>query len=611
MAHRELVEVTLKKYNFSFDVARLSEEAILEKLAVISTDTGVISKIEYQNFVFMETIVNLDRVFRFAIETAGDDREEQMQFRNDMESLVYGVNPAFDPVLLVITKNGMIRPVTLGEGVPLVENPGWDKDFEDVDPYIEVEEFDIIDDPEDAPPNISDDGGSSNSKYVKKKWSRTNIVVTIRKFSKENIGDVFRGFSSFPSELIYKAHIIHKCVVDHEHLLLLIESMRITDDVAQEVILDEIFKLCVSVNPFLKFSEIDISSLPRKSTRTGKSVRKRSPKTEVKSDRLFTDVGKEDLLTLADRMKAKVVGQGEAIDQIVETIQIASCGLRNPDKPIAVYMLCGVTGVGKTYSSKVLADELCGSQEAMVRIDCSEYTQQHDIQKLYGSPPSYVGYDDGGFLTNAVMARPFSIVLFDEIEKAHSKLFDVLLQVMDDARLTDGKGNVVSFKDCVILLTSNVGVAESEAVKGTMGFGDDAHLTEDRRNDALKKALKKRFRPEFLNRIDNTISFRSLNKEDAVRVVELLLDKVAGYLQPKNIEVEFTDAVKSMIFDKGFSKKFGARPLERAMEREVIKPIAQKLLREEIKNDSSILVDFIDGQLVIKDKKSKQLKKAQ
>jgi hypothetical protein len=615
MSKSELVEVTLEQFDFTFDVVKLAEDVVLDKLALLSTSTGLLSRIEYQNFLLTETVLNLERVFHFVAEASGGEPPVQIEIRNLIVDKVVSINPSFDPTLLVINKSGVIKPSILGDGTPLTLNADWDKVLgtDVINPYVQFESVEITDDPEeeddDEPPPLPDpleipSFSMVNVPTESRLWKRTNLNIEVRKFAKQDVPALFPPRLVFPDEQKFQTYVITITIPNIPSLYQIVDQMGLVELVGLDVVIKDLFDLCLDVNPFFKFAEVlDISKLKdlKKVDPPVRRAGKRSKKTERKSDREFKSVSKEDLLSLADRMKSKIVGQGDAIDQIVETIQVASCGLRDPEKPVAVYMLCGKTGTGKTLTAKVLAEELCGSRDAIVRIDCSEYTEQHSIQKLIGAPPSYVGYEDGGFLTNAVQEHPFSIVLFDEIEKAHNKLFDVLLQIMDDARLTDGKGNVTSFKDCIILLTSNIGVAESEAVKGTMGFGDDGILTEARRDEALKKALKARFRPEFLNRIDSSVNFRSLSKEDGLVIVGLLLAKINGYLEKKDITAEFTDAIKEMVFAKGFSSKYGARPLERTIEKEVVKPLAQMLLKEEIKEGSTIKIDYKKDKVVVKE----------
>lgn len=618
MSAGELVEVVLEGHGFTFTVVRLPKEVIIDKLALVSPSTGIITRTDYQNFVFSQTILNLERIFMFMTEKSSSVTE-YVNLRDSIINLSYDINPGLNPSILSLTSSGIIKPsVICDDCSPLEDNPDWNRVPDAFNPYADIDLAEIMDDIEEYAMDEEDSEPSffSNLKppphleTVVRKWERTNLELEIKRYGEEDISALLKPTLTFPEEdNVYKIFIIQQTVVNAEHLFLLVESMNLTETVPIEIITEELYSICIEVNPFLKLEEIDLNDLrnfkksspsPKKRKKSRKRIiRRGSNKEEEEDTRAFTDVTKSELLTLAARMKEKVIGQDEAIDKIVETVQISSCGLRDPEKPVAVYMLCGTTGIGKTLTAKVLAEELCGDRNSIVRIDCSEYTQAHDTQKLIGAPPSFIGHDDGGFLTNAIQKHPFSIVLFDEIEKAHSKFFDVLLQIMDDSRLTDGKGVVTSFKDCVILLTSNVGVSETESVKNTMGFGDAAVLTSDKQESAINKALKKRFRPEFLNRVDSVINFKSLDKINALKIAELLLGKVASYLDNKDIKATFSTAVNEMVFDKGFSKKFGARPLERTIDQRVVKPLAQKILLDELTDGDVVEVDYVDNELIL------------
>lgn len=608
----ELVEVKLENRGFSFYVVNLPDDQLEDKLTFASSPTGLICRMEYQNFLLTEFVINLDRLFHFIADASSGDLEEQLLIREELELAIYKVNPLLDPDKLLLTSTGLVKPAVEGRtGSPLKENPDWNKTLEEFDAYVLIPEANILDAPPphimaEAPPTGASNEGTANFDMVEKRWERLNIVLSVRKFSRNDLSTIFGPDLSFGEELHYKIHIIQKCIDKADSVFALCDATGLTDSLKIPALADELYDICIEVNPFLKAEEVDLKKLKANLLKKSRKDR-RSPGTKSKrgNGRKFTDVAKSELVTLAKRINARVVGQEEAVEKLVDTIQIASCGLRDPESPIGVYLMCGTTGTGKTLSAKVLAEELCGSRDNMVRIDCSEYTEPHSVQKLIGSPPSYVGYEDGGFLTNAVQDNPFSVVLFDEIEKAHSKLFDVLLQIMDDARLTDGKGNITDFKDCIVLMTSNIGVSESEAVKSTMGFGDAGLLTDGRRAEAIQKALKDRFRPEFLNRIDETLSFRSLGKEDALSVVDLLLEKVKGYLKDKFIVADFTKNVRNMVFDKGFSKKYGARPLERTINKEIIRVLAKKIIKEEIKEGTKIRVDYRKDKLVVREVKSR------
>jgi ATP-dependent Clp protease ATP-binding subunit ClpC len=321
-----------------------------------------------------------------------------------------------------------------------------------------------------------------------------------------------------------------------------------------------------------------------------------------KNKKLFKDVPKDDLLKLADMMKVFVIGQDEAVEQIVEAVQRASVGLKDPQKPIGSFLFAGRTGIGKTLTTKVLADELIKDRNNLITIDCSEYSADHEYAKLIGAPSGYVGHEQGGILTNAVLEAPFSVVVFDEIEKASHKVHEILLQILEEGRLTDGKGQKVSFKDCIVILTSNIGVAEVDDVKKTIGFGDVAKVTEEKKNKAIDAAIKKKFKPEFLNRIDSTVHFRSLGKTDYMSIIDIELYKLNDNLRSndtefKSLTLEFDKKAKNFVFKHGIDEDYGARPLKRCIEKEISTLLAARLLRGDIVSDATVEVTVKRGKV--------------
>jgi len=240
-----------------------------------------------------------------------------------------------------------------------------------------------------------------------------------------------------------------------------------------------------------------------------------------------------------------------------------------------------------------------------VRIDCSEYSQKHEVSKLIGAPSGYVGYEEGGYLTNALMKRPFTVVLFDEIEKAHQSLHNILLQVMDEGRLTSNKGETVSFGETLLVLTSNVGVKEVESIGSRIGLGDVSVMTKDKQEKAIQEALKGTFKPEFLNRLDGIVTFNSLTKEHGERIIDIAFRRLNEWLKDKDIHVDYTSDATAHIYDVGFRPGFGARPLKRAMRKEVMLPISKLMLKDKIKKSHTIKVDFKDGKLTFSATKKK------
>jgi ATP-dependent Clp protease ATP-binding subunit ClpC len=301
----------------------------------------------------------------------------------------------------------------------------------------------------------------------------------------------------------------------------------------------------------------------------------------------------EKLLHMEERLHERVIGQDEAVRSVSEALRRARAGLKDPRRPIGSFIFLGPTGVGKTHLARALAEYMFDDEDAMVRIDMSEYGERHTVSRLIGAPPGYVGYDEAGGLTEAIRRRPYRVVLFDEIEKAHPEVLNVLLQIMEDGRLTDGQGRTVNFRHSVIIMTSNLGTS-SEA-KGTFGFvtsrtkseGERAQL---RRN--IEEALRRFFRPEFLNRVDEIIVFEPLTQKELDRIVELMLKEVEERVSDRHITIEVTEAAKKALVEEGYDPVYGARPLRRVVEREVENALARRILAGEVSGDDRVRVDY-------------------
>ncbi len=295
---------------------------------------------------------------------------------------------------------------------------------------------------------------------------------------------------------------------------------------------------------------------------------------------------KEKLLKMEERLHQRVVGQDEAIRAVANAVRRSRAGLQDPNRPIGSFIFLGPTGVGKTELARALAEFLFDSEENMIRIDMSEYQERHTVSRLIGAPPGYVGYDEGGQLTEAVRRRPYSVVLFDEIEKAHPEVFNTLLQLLDDGRLTDGHGRTVNFKNTVIIMTSNIG---SHYI---MELGPEAAQPK------VMEAMRQHFRPEFLNRIDEIITFHSLSRTDLLRIVDIQLQRLQALLAERKITLELTDAARQHLAETGYDPNFGARPLKRVIQREIQDPLAVALLSGEFQDGDTIRVDFVEDTIV-------------
>jgi ATP-dependent Clp protease ATP-binding subunit ClpC len=318
----------------------------------------------------------------------------------------------------------------------------------------------------------------------------------------------------------------------------------------------------------------------------------------------LTEGETERLLNMEDILHNRVIGQNEAVKAVSRAIRRARAGLKDPKRPVGSFIFLGPTGVGKTELCKALAESLFGDEEAMIRLDMSEYMERHTVSRLVGSPPGYVGYDDGGQLTEAVRRKPYSVVLFDEIEKAHPDVFNILLQILEDGRLTDSQGRTVDMRNTVLVMTSNVG-ASTLKKQETIGFtsSDDMKATEyEKMKDNIMDELKKTFRPEFLNRIDEIIVFHTLEKEQLRQIVRLMISNVAKRLAEQEIYLEVTDAAQDFMTKKGFDVNYGARPLRRVIQRMIEDNLSEEILADRIHLGDTVQVDLKDDKLVFNKK---------
>ena len=327
----------------------------------------------------------------------------------------------------------------------------------------------------------------------------------------------------------------------------------------------------------------------------------------------LTEGESERLLKLEETLHKRVIGQNDAIVAISKAIRRARVGLKAPNRPIGSFIFCGPTGVGKTELAKALAEAMFGSEDNMIRVDMSEFMEKHSTAKLIGSPPGYVGYDDGGHLSELVRKKPYSVVLFDEIEKAHPDVFNIMLQILDDGRLTDSKGRHISFKNTVIIMTSNVG-ASMITNTSKLGFTtaeDESKSKYEKLKDTVSEEMKKAFRPEFLNRIDETIVFSHLSKEEIRQIVDLMLKDLFKRLAEKELNIEVSDEVKDHLAECGYSEAYGARPLRRLIQRKMEDSLAEEILSGKYVKGDTIKVTLVDGKISFeKASKAKKTKKA-
>ena len=305
----------------------------------------------------------------------------------------------------------------------------------------------------------------------------------------------------------------------------------------------------------------------------------------------------EKLLHIEEALHERVIGQDKAVESVAEALRRAGSGLKDPKRPIGSFIFLGPTGVGKTELARALAGYMFDDEESMIRLDMSEYQERHTVSRIIGAPPGYVGYDEGGALTEAVRRRPYRVILFDEIEKAHPDLFNVLLQILDDGRLTDGQGRTVDFRNTIIIMTSNLGTSSDN--KGRFGFVSSRAVDDGQREvrqEQVEKALREAFRPEFLNRIDEIIVFEPLTEKELAKIVELMLHEVLSRLSEREVAFEVTEAAKAELVKEGYDRVYGARPLRRTVQRRIENPLARRILAGDFTEGDTIRVDYTEGE---------------
>jgi ATP-dependent Clp protease ATP-binding subunit ClpC len=308
------------------------------------------------------------------------------------------------------------------------------------------------------------------------------------------------------------------------------------------------------------------------------------------------------LLNLDKSLIDKVIGQNDAVVKIAKSIRRNRLGIKDPNRPIGSFVFLGSTGVGKTYLAKQLAKEMFGSEDSLIRVDMSEYQEKHSISKLVGAPPGYVGYEEGGLLTEKVKNKPYSVILFDEVEKAHKDVFTVLLQILDDGHVTDSLGRKINFKNTLIILTSNLGVKKLQDFGTGIGFSNNTYSNEEAKKQVLMKEMKNFFSPEFLNRIDDTIVFNSLSQDDIKKITKIELDKLTNRLVDLNYKIIYDDTLVEYLAKIGFDELYGARPLKRAIQDKVEDLLSEEVLTGKLIEGKTYTMKVEDDNIILKKK---------
>jgi ATP-dependent Clp protease ATP-binding subunit ClpC len=396
----------------------------------------------------------------------------------------------------------------------------------------------------------------------------------VRVHSEETIADVFKSPAHNKSS--YRRKVIEACIVDYVSEVIPAIT-KLDDDCDMLAVEDLLYQICIDVNPTLEIHQVSLPSQePPDVLECGGDPRGSSGREHREFIRRVQGLERE--------IKRVIVGQDEAVSSLARAVKKAAVGLKRPGSPIGTFFLVGRTGTGKTEIAKVLAKSLFGEGGRLVRVDCSEYALPHEYAKLIGSPPGYIGHAEGGYLTEAVKKKRSCVVLFDEIEKAHSKVHNLLLQLLDEGHLTDSKGVVVPFNRTLVILTSNLGIEKIDEVRSRMGFDQAKRrsLADLNLKELTIEALKENFRPEFINRIDEVVVFNALDVPVCCRIAERMLGEVSDLLVRRGISLKASTSVKRWLAERGFSEEYGARELRRLVKTSIEDPLTERILREDL-----------------------------
>lgn len=614
--------VLLESADFHVLIIEFPDADVNDKLSLLASEKGLIYRHLYEDFVIGTCMSNAGPFF-YHIRKRPELLTKFAEIRKEALAAIFKYSPGFKPENIVINQNNILkvlRSVRPDEKVrPLMENDLWNQDptNSNFGPAIitsspakkgpnpfrdeEDENLEPLDELPDNPFGNSSSRENIDVPYelVGHKWEKAGLHVNVRKYE-ESDGAVISllGGTPFESTRGYHLLIVERCIEDFADLFQILDQMGLSKTTNPSILLEELYNIAIEHNSFLKLENVDLKSV-RSEYKNQQKTRMRGTKrtaragtedkvVSVRKRNRFEDLTKPDLLSLGDRIKKKIVGQDAAVQTIADSVKRASVGLKRAHEPLGVFLFMGSTGTGKTETAKILAECL---NSHLIRIDCQDYQQAHEAAKLTGSPPGYVGYEDGGFLAKEVSKHPFSVVCLDEIEKAHSNFHEKLLQIIDDGILRDNAGKLVPFNECLIVMTSNIGVKEVADINNKVGFGGVAEQTDVKLQKARLDALNAKFRPEFINRIDEIVNFRRLDRDDYLGILEVLLTEIKEQVQKsRGITLAVNAVAKDFLLEKGIDKKFGARPLRRALKRYLNTPLADAILSETVDEKSKVNV---------------------
>ena len=432
-----------------------------------------------------------------------------------------------------------------------------------------------------------------DASYVIKYFDLVDEFIRIRCCTDDVLTDLHR--LQVHNKATYRTRIVEACVPEYLTEILTAVA-KLDEEYDQEIVEELLYQICIDVNPSLEIHQVSIPA-PAAAGTANQGSEPMLAACGAEQRQMFRKV-----LGLERALKAQVIGQDDAVHCLSRAIKKAAVGLQRPDTPVGTFLLVGRTGTGKTELAKALSRCMFEDTGRLVRIDCSEYALPHEYAKLIGSPPGYIGHNEGGYLTETVKKKPQCIVLFDEIEKAHQKVHNLLLQVLDEGVLTDSKGQVIDFQQTVVIMTSNLGVAEVDAIRTRMGFSkkhQEQSLADMDLKEPTVDALKTYFRPEFVNRIDEVVVFNPLDEKVCCRIAARMLREVADLLARTGIKVRYSSSVRNVLAKQGFSEEFGARELKRLIKRKIEDPITELILDEELGPGAEIDVRVRGGEPVV------------